>query len=76
MEGQERVEDRQSAIGGTEWLSGVTDRVEYLPFLDRCTFSYGFRGDLACHLAKRHRPPPKGRRCDMRLHFLSPIARQ
>src|SRR5690606_29651394 len=34
------------------------------------------RSQLACDMAERHRPPPKGRRRNMRLHFLLPFARQ
>jgi hypothetical protein len=76
MEREQGVQNGECAVRCTDQVARFPDRVEHLPLLNLRAFRHGLCYSLACHHAKRHRSPPKGRRWGMRLHFSSPIARQ
>src|SRR5690606_22673432 len=66
---QQRVQDRESPVGGADRIARFLNIPENLPLLHA-----GSAGDVLCrHLrckhAERHRPPPERRRCQMRLHL-------
>jgi hypothetical protein len=76
MEGQESIEHRQGAISHAKRGACFADRSEQLPFVSSGSGLYCLSSLLICQHAKRHRPPPKGRRYISAFHLLSPILRQ
>ena len=62
MEAQQRVENRQRALGHADPGLGGADRPEHLPLVHGLVRRPRFRRRLARHMGKRQRSPPKGRR--------------
>lgn len=76
VKGQQGVEHCQGSFIHAEPSLGRADISEQIPFVDRALGRSFLRERLVCHMDKRQRPPPEGRRRNMRDHLPSPIARQ
>lgn len=62
MERQQRVQDRERAVRGSQKSPGFSDMLKSLPLVYDGVLWCRPCPHLARNLAKRHRPPPKGRR--------------
>ena len=62
MKAQQRVENRQRALGHADPRLGRADRAEHLPLVHGLVRRPRFRRRLGRHMGKRQRSPPKGRR--------------
>ncbi|MBB4184755.1 hypothetical protein GGE07_001381 [Sinorhizobium terangae] len=76
IKAEQRVQHRQRAIGDGNHGFGFAEPAKQFPLVDRSLRPGAAGSDLACEHAKRHRPPPKGRRHTSTFHFSSPYPRQ
>ena len=76
MKGQKGVQHRERALADAEPFAGRAKRAKDVPFVHRRLGRALLCDHLACHLGKRQRSPPKGRRWQDRFHSCSPSFRQ
>src|SRR5271165_5274415 len=71
MEAQQRVWNRQRALGRADPGLGGADRAEHMPLVHGLVRRPRFRSRMARHSSERQRSPPKGRRRTVGLHFIA-----
>jgi hypothetical protein len=65
MKRQKRIEDGERTLGNAQAFARGADGAEHIPFVDGSVLGCGFGGELGCHMGKRQRSGPKGRRRGM-----------
>ncbi|MET3758311.1 hypothetical protein ABID08_005693 [Rhizobium binae] len=76
IKAQKRVEHGKRSIADAKQRLCFAQRAKQFPLINRL-IRFDLPGhDLVCKHAKRHRPPPEGRRYVCRVHYLLPFSRQ
>src|SRR5208283_2239593 len=76
IKAQQGVEHTERPLGHAESWPRDANRAEHLPLMDNLVRRPGGGDELRCHMGKRHRSPPEGRRWLMCLHVFASVGQR